>query len=66
MQLLSSFFPFIAIMADIVIMITCLKKISTQIYFNYFNKNTWMFIVVFGSFFGQLLYFIMEWNEKNK
>ncbi len=66
MQIISSVFPFIALIVDIVIMITCLRKISTQIYFNYFNRTIWMFIVVFGSIFGQLMYFLMERNENNK
>lgn len=65
MQVLSSAFPIIALLVDIIIMIACLKKISVQIDFTYFNRTIWMFIVVFGSFFGQLLYFILEGNGNN-
>jgi hypothetical protein len=66
MQILSSLFPFIVFLVDLIIMVACLRKISTQIYFNYFNRMVWMFIVVFGSFLGQLMYFLMESNENSK
>lgn len=66
MEILSSVFPIIALLVDIIIMIACLKRISAQVYFNYFNRIIWMFIVVFGSIFGQLMYFLLEGNKNNK
>ena len=65
MQILTYFLPIIVFLLDIIVMIICLRKISSQIYFNYFNRNIWIFIVIFGSFIGQIMYFAMEQNENN-
>lgn len=57
MQLISFIFTAIG---DIMIMVTCLKRISNQTYFKYFNRNIWTFIVIVGAFFGQIAYLMME------
>lgn len=58
------FLPLVIILIDMPIMFICLKKIGNQRYFRLYNKNIWMFIVVFGSFLGQLLYIVVE-NKGN-
>jgi hypothetical protein len=63
---LAAVFPVIALLVDIVIMAICLREISAQTYFRYLSRNAWVFIVIFGSIFGQLLYFIMESNKNDK
>lgn len=60
MEILPSVFPILFVFLDMIIMIACLRKISNQTYFRNYNKIIWMFIVVFGSILGQLMYFIME------
>lgn len=54
----------IPLIVHIILMIVCLKEISTPINFNYFNRTIWIFIVVFGSVLGQLTYLFLEGNEK--
>ncbi|MED1205826.1 hypothetical protein [Heyndrickxia acidicola] len=66
MGILSSIFPIIALFVDLVIMIGCLKRISAQIYFNFLNRTIWVFIVVFGSIFGQLMYFLLELKSNDR
>lgn len=60
----SSIYPIIFLVADIFIVTICLRKISIQRYFNYFNRTKWMFLVVFHSFLGQFMYLVLELNNK--
>jgi hypothetical protein len=64
LEILSSIFPILFVSLDIIVMVFCFKKISAQSYFRNYNKTIWMFIVVFGSVLGQLMYFIME-NDRD-
>jgi hypothetical protein len=63
---LAAVFPVIALLVDIVIMAICLREISVKTHFRYLSRNAWVFIVIFGSIFGQLLYFMMEYNKNDK
>lgn len=65
-EILPSVFPILFVFLDMIVMIVCLRRISNQTYFRYYNKIIWMFIVVFGSILGQLMYFIMEGNRDYK
>ncbi|CRK83094.1 PLDc N-terminal domain-containing protein [Neobacillus massiliamazoniensis] len=66
MEILPSVLPILFIFLDMIVMIACLRKITNQTYFRYYNKIIWMFIVVFGSILGQLMYFILEDNRDYK
>jgi hypothetical protein len=62
--IVSSIFLIFAIVIEIMIIKICLRKISSQTYFNYYNKDTWVIIVIFGSIFGQLMYLVMKGNGR--
>ncbi|MCQ6282911.1 hypothetical protein [Bacillus sp. EB600] len=64
-EILPSVLPILFIFLDMIVMIACLRKITNQTYFRYYNKIIWMFIVVFGIM-GQLMYFILEDNRDYK
>jgi hypothetical protein len=63
MQLLASLFPLIIVLLDLIIMAMCLRHISNRTNFNHLNKNAWIFIVIFGSFIGQIAYLFLEIAE---
>ncbi|RDW20286.1 hypothetical protein CWR48_06240 [Oceanobacillus arenosus] len=65
MQILPTVFPIFLFIIGLIIMITCLRRISIQNYFKHFNKNIWIFIIFFGSIIGQLMYLAMEGDESN-
>lgn len=66
LQTISSFFPLLYMLLDLIVMIICLRKIANQAYFSYFNRTIWMGIVVLGGILGQLLYWLMENNQQYK
>jgi hypothetical protein len=59
-QITTAIFPALVILLDIVIAIVCVKRISKDTHFNYFSRDIWIILVIFGSFLGQIMYFIME------
>ena len=43
-----------------------LFNVGILLYFKYFNRETWMFIIIIGSVFGQISYLLLENNDASR